>query len=146
MARARKGIVDETLLSAEDKANLRQRARDKVMKERKQRAEDAFLAAAVEEERHANDPEYEQKRITLNLAGHSDRIMLDGTVFFHGMTYNVPFPVYQSLKEVQARGWDHEDEVGGVNRDLYRKPRSPVTLRPGMENMAVTTSRLMGGI
>lgn len=137
--------ADENLLSPETKQALQAKARERVAKERRDRAEDAYLEHAVEAERRANDPVYEIKRIRIDLAGHADRIRLDDVIFLHGFDYDVTLPVYATLKDIMARTWEHEDEVGGVNRDQYRRPRSTI-LRPGMENMTVTTGRLLGGL
>lgn len=133
--------VDPTLLTAAEKAALREKALERVNKERKEAAMDAFLAQEIDLARRGHMPAEEMKYITLDMAGHSDRIMLDGVIYFHGQTYEVPKRVYDVLAETIGRGWEHEDEVGGANREQYRRPRS-TTLRPGMEGLAA--SRIMG--
>lgn len=133
--------IDPTLLSDEEKTLLRAKALERVAKERKEQAMDAFLAAEIEQARRAHLPGEEMKYISLDMAGHSDRIMIDGVVYFHGQTYEVPKRLYDVLAEVVSRGWEHEDEIGGANRDSYRKPRS-TALRPGMMGMSAT--QIMG--
>jgi hypothetical protein len=134
-------VIDPTLLSEADKAALRAKARERVDKERRDAAMDAFLGSEVELARRAHIPNQEMKYITLDLAGHSLFIMLDGTVYFHGETYEVPKMVYDTMAEIVSRGWEHESEIGGANRELYRKPRN-ARIGHGMENL--TTAQLMG--
>lgn len=133
--------IDPTLLSDEEKAQLRAQARKRVEQERKDATMDAFLQAEIEAARRASMPEEEMKYIQLDMAGHSDRIMLDGVIYFHGQTYEVPKHTYDVLAEVVGRGWEHEDQIGGANRDQYRKPRE-TRLGPRMTNLSA--SQIMG--
>lgn len=133
--------VDPNTLSDDVKATLRAKALEKVAQERQDAAMDAFLKIEIEKARRAHLPAEEMKYITLDMAGHSDRIMIDGTIYFHGQTYEVPKKLYDVLQDIISRGWEHEHEIGGANREFYRRPRS-TSLRPGMENVA--TSQLMG--
>lgn len=135
-------LVDPSLLSDEEKKELRVAAKKRIGEERKAAAQDAYLEQVLDEERRAGIPNEEERYITLDMAGHSDRIMLDGVVYFHGQTYLVRKSTYDVMAETVARGWDHEDEIGGANRDQYRRPRNTV-LRPGQER--VTTSQLLRG-
>lgn len=130
-------LIDPTLLSDAEKAELRAKARERVDRERKEASMDAFLAAEIDAARRAGLPQEEMKFIALDMAGHSDRIMLDGIIYFHGQTYEVPKHTYDVLREVVARGWEHEDEIGGANRDMYRRPRTTALTR-GMENLAAS--------
>lgn len=129
------------MLTDDEKAQLRAKARERVEQERRDAAMDIFLQQEIELARRAYIPSQEMKLLFLNMAGHSDRIMIDGVVYFHGQTYEVPKSLYDVLNEVVARGWDHEDEIGGANRDVYRRPRSTALL-PGMEGLS--TSQIMG--
>lgn len=129
--------VDPNSLSEDVKAALRAKAREKVAQERQDAAMDAFLKIEIEKARRSHSPDEEMKYITLDMAGHSDRIMVDGVIYFHGQTYEVPKRLYDVLQDIVSRGWEHENEVGGANRDFYRQPRS-TALRPGMENVATS--------
>lgn len=130
--RAAVNLIDPTSIDDEVKASLRAKARVAVAAEQREKTEDALYAQFLEEERRVLDPQHEIKYIVLDLAGHSDRVMLDGTVYFHGVHYGVPLPVYEVLREVVQRGWDHEDEVGGANRNHYQKPRDTHVSRGGV--------------
>lgn len=114
-------LIDPASLDDDLKASLRAKAKLAVAKEQEEKSADALYEQFLEEERRALDPQYETKYIVLDLAEHSDRITLDGTVFFHGDRYAVSLPVYQSLKEIVARGWDHERETQGHTRFNPRK-------------------------
>lgn len=138
-------LVDESLLDDNLKAQLRARARAAAQAEREKAAEDALYAKYLEEERRAGDPQHEIKYIVLDLAGHSDRITMDGVVYFHGLRYGVPKPVYDSMREIVARGWKHEAEVGGANRNNYQRPRDTVVRHLGGGVGAVTHRGLVNG-
>lgn len=129
--RAAVNLIDPASIDEDVKAQLRAKARAAVAQEQREKTEEALYAQFLEEERRALDPKHETKYIVLDLAGHSDRIMLDGTVYFHGVRYGVPLPVFAVLKEVVQRGWDHEEEVGGANRNAYQKPRDTHVSRGG---------------
>lgn len=133
--------VNPATLTEEEKGLLRTKALERVAKERKEAAMDAFLATEIDLARRAHVPNEEMKYISLDMAGHSDRIMIDGVVYFHGQTYEVPKRLYDVLKEVVGRGWEHEDEIGGANRDVYRRPRS-TALQPGMAGLSA--SQILG--
>lgn len=124
-------LVDFDSVGDEEKAALRERARAAVAKEQQEKTADVLYLKYLDEERRALDPKQEMKIISLDMAGHSDRIALDGVVFFHGITYEVPRTVYESLREVVANGWRHEEEIGGSNRDQYRKPKHETLNRHG---------------
>jgi hypothetical protein len=130
-------VLDPSILTAEEKAALRAKALERVAKEHKDAVMDAYLADEIKKARRAHQPSEELKYITLDMAGHAQYISLDGMSYWHGQTYEVPKRVYDTLAEIVSRGWDHEDEIGGANRDQYRRPRH-VTLRPGMEHASST--------
>lgn len=56
--------------------------------------------------------------ITLDLAEHSDRIVINGRPYYHGYTYTVPRHIADNLAEIQYRGWKHQDEIDG--KDLVQ--------------------------
>lgn len=120
-------VIDPATLTDEDRASLRARAAKTIDAEVKQATVDAMYEQFLKEEREKRNPVDEIKYICLDLAAHSDRIMLDGTIYFHGTTYAVPRRVYEVLREVVQNGWRHERETEGkLNRNAYRKPVQPV--------------------
>lgn len=119
-------------LSDEEKAELTLQAKLKVEEELRAARKKEFLKQETTRFRKMAKPGQEQVRFTIDLPGHSDRIVLDGTHYFHGVTYTVSRDAYNSMVDIAARAWDHEHEVGGANRDVYRAPINPI-VRPGME-------------
>lgn len=67
--------------------------------------------------------------ITLDLAPHSDRLFVDGVIYMHGRTYTVPQRLYDTMREMVSRGWQHQEEIDGKDRNFYRRAKT-VTLRP----------------
>ncbi len=70
------------------------------------------------------DPTERQCQITLDLAPHSDRLFIDGVWYIHGRTYTVGERLYQSMIEMQANGWRHQEEIDGKDRNFYRKSKT----------------------
>lgn len=116
--------LNADLLSAAQKAALRKKARETVTKRRIETAEEAYLDASIKEAELVDKPLEQIEYIMLDLAGHSERLMIDGVFYYHGNMYEVPASRAALMREMVARGWDHELEVGGANRDQYRKPRN----------------------
>jgi hypothetical protein len=115
------------LLSPEDVERIREKARKTVEAERKQQAEMEFEKVALQEVRREHDPRHEMKEIHIDLAGHSDKLVIDmgqgaGGVFYHGFKYIVPKPQHDQLMEMMMRGWAHEEACGSPNSRMYRKP------------------------
>jgi len=129
------------LLTDEQRDALRSKAKEHVDKKRIEKAEDEFLQEAIRQQELVDKPLEQTEFITPDLAGHSEYIMIDGFRYFHGETYEVSRAVACTMREIQSRGWDHEEEVGGANRDLYRKPRN-LRINNGMENMS--SSMILG--
>lgn len=127
-------VIDPNSLTDDEKAALRAQARAQVDAEVRQRTTDALFVQYLQEERRKGDPQEETKYIVLDMAGHSDRIMIDGVAYFHGTQYGVPLSLYNVLRDVVQAGWRHEDEIGGANRSSYNKPRQ-IRLSPNMANL-----------
>jgi len=123
--RTSKDLLD--LLSSEEREAIYEAARRQVESERKEVAKKALMQEALVEARQELEPEQEMLNIKMDLAGHSDKIVIDmgqggGGVYHHGYSYDVPVSVYRTLMEIMARGWAHEEECGSPNRKQYRKP------------------------
>lgn len=112
-------------LTEEEMEELNQQAVKKVEAEQKESLKSKFLKERVAELRAQYKPGQKIVRVQLDLPGHADRIILDGTHYFHGVIYKVTEDKMRSMMDIQARAWEHENEVGGANRDLY-KGRAPV--------------------
>ncbi len=148
----------ESLLSPDEIAAIRTKARLTVEKEIKDKQEAALLAKYTEEERQALDPKEELVPIFLSLAGHSNYIMLDGTQYFHETLYHVKPGVFQVLTEQMNRGWAHEDNTGvqdvrsrhrfrppvGLNYANYEDNRRPRDLRVSSAQLAGSSPASLG--
>ncbi len=115
----------EVFLTDEEKEELTKQAFAKVEAEQKESLKSKFLKERVAELRAQYKPGQKIVRVCLDLPGHADRIIIDGTHFFHGVVYKVTEDKMRSMMDIQARAWEHENEVGGANRDLY-KGRAPI--------------------
>lgn len=138
-------ITDFSALSQHEQDELRAEAQLAVEEESREAQRKAFLQREMENERRKkklviDDPEDEIVPVLIDVAGYSDRISVDGKIFMHGRIYEVPLRLKRVLDEIMQRTMKHEADVGGANRDSYRKPAN-VTLKPGMEG--ITTSQLM---
>lgn len=121
-------------LSEEEKAVIRENARQKVAAEVKNRLTDQLLADYVEEERQRLLPEEEMLEIYLDLAPHSPYIMLDGKQFAHGHGYTVKRSVFSVLVEQMNRGWAHDDQTQVTDAKGRRRFRPPMGI--GFENFS----------
>lgn len=83
-----------------------------------------------------NELRYE---IKLDLAPHTAQLVIDGTIYQHGGSYSVPERVYQMMREMISRGWEHQGEIEGKNRDAYRHEKNinikPMHLRTAPEKI-----------
>lgn len=122
-------------LTDEERALIKEKAREHVLKVKRERAEDArqkIVAQATE--RAVRDAEKFAglqgafQDITLDLAPHQPYIMLDGKVFEHGKIYEETEAVVQTMLDIMARGWEHENEIHGRPRraDQGRRRRDLV--------------------
>ena len=107
------------ILSNADYKAAQAKARVKLDKERHAKAMKAVEEAEMErlkmeEGMVTGDGVKDQMvKITLNLAPHSEDIKINGRAHWHGHTYTVPRHVADTMREIQARGWQHQDEIDG---------------------------------
>lgn len=128
---------DETsLLTSEEQDAILAKAREEVRKERADEAMKSFLDKALIAERKKNNvgpKEEEMVQLLIDLPGFTNALVINNHQFFHGYTYTVPVSKARDMASMMARAWEHENEVGGANRDQYRKPSNQV-LRPGNQH------------
>ena len=120
-----------SLLSEEDRAQIRDKAKEHVTKQRRDKAEADYLAEAIREEERSYTPADQFESIVIELAPfvasarfNSAFIALDGTRYYHGLTYTLPRKVVDTIRDIMARGWEHEREIHGESRkaDINRRP------------------------
>lgn len=137
-------IDNSDLLSAEEKEAAREKARDHVLKARKEKAIDAYFKAAVKEEERGFEPTEQLEDFTVDLPEYTPMLKLNNIGFYHGCTYEVPYSQARSMADLQARAWDHEREwKEGRHRtgDAYRRPQH-IHISPNNPHGVVNTSRM----
>jgi len=128
-------------LTEEEKETIRARAVETVAKEKKARAEEAFMEAALKDARKVDEPKLQMEDVFVDLPGHAVRLLIDGVEYLHGFTYEVNAHKAQTMREMIQRAWNHEDEIGGANRNFYNKPLNRTLTR---RSQNITTSHLHG--
>jgi hypothetical protein len=113
-----------SLLTDEDKQEARDRAREHVSKARKTSELDAYFKAQVREEERSYEPKDQLEDFTVDLPEYAPMIVINNIGYYHGCTYEVPHHMRISLMDIQARAWEHENEIHGRRRkgDVARDP------------------------
>jgi hypothetical protein len=127
------------VLSLDEQRAARDEARAVILEEKRKAAfKDLVAKERVkllgEEGLRTGDPvKDEMVMVTLDLAEHSDRILINSRIFMHGQTYRVQRHVADTLREIQSRGHNHQNEVDGKGiADRFRRPHNTVVdTRPG---------------
>src|SRR3974390_438262 len=128
-------------LDDEEKQAILKRAREKVEEERKQKLSDQLMEAALRYERRRYLPHEQLVDILIDLPGHAPRLLIDGVEYSHSFTYRVSVNQARSMWELMQRCWNHEHEIGGANRNFYRRPHN---LSIGPQHTNVPANRLLG--
>jgi hypothetical protein len=105
------GPVDFTLLSVEEKAKLRQQAKDRVIAEQKKAAQEAFFAKALEYERRALDPEQEEVEFQIDLPRYAKHVMINGVQYLHGGVYITTRDRFDTIADIVANAWRHDTAI-----------------------------------
>jgi hypothetical protein len=134
--------LENTSLTEEEKEEIRQRAFEQVESERKARAEEAFMQQALDDARRADEPELQMEDILIDLPGHAVRILIDGVEYLHGFVYNVNSYQAATMRDIMQRCWNHENEVGGANRNWYARPRNTTLTR---RHQNLSSRQILGG-
>jgi len=133
--------LDTAILDDETRAAIKAKAREHVDKKRRDEAEAKLLAVEIRKAEIEDRPTEQDEDILIDIPPFVAAeklggacITLDGKMFFHGVTYTVPYSVARTLDDVMARSWEHEREIHGQRRkaDVSRRPLMQ-TIRPGME-------------
>ena len=67
------------------------------------------------------------RSVRIDLAPFTDRVVIDGTAYWHGQTVTVAASVAAVLREQCYRTWQHQDHVEGKNTvEAYRRQRNAV--------------------
>ena len=136
--------IDLSLFTAEELAEIEAEAEKEATASHRAKARkrliEAHKAAVLKRLNPAVEEEEDFRDILIDLAPHADRIILDGTMYMHGLHYTVSRAVYDTMKDIMARTWEHEDDTGHANRTHYRKPRE---VRIGPQNLGQSAASIM---
>jgi len=111
-------------LSKEAKEALKTKAREMAVKKVKEKLEDEYLKeelakAEVEENSKVGIKDEELVRHTVNLSSAADRIIINGTHYIHGHTYEVKASLAACMRDIEYRGHVQEDIRRGNDRNEY---------------------------
>jgi hypothetical protein len=106
----------DELLDAAAREMIKKKARETVLARRRAEVEKIALEAAIAEEERKFAVVEEWETVTVNLAPYCAMVTLDGTMYFHGIDYEVPYSVARTIEDVMARTWEHQNEIQGQRR------------------------------
>jgi hypothetical protein len=147
LAEIDKRLDEDPLLTDAERVQIKEKAREHVRKKRKDKAEAELLAKEIRAVEIEQNPLEQYEDVTVDLAPYvasaklkASCITLDARMYFHGVTYSVPYSVARTLEDIMARTWEHENEIHGRPRradmEGIHRP-SMVKLRPGAEGAAI---------
>ena len=65
--------------------------------------------------------------ITIDLPEFAPSIIVNSEPYYHGQTYTVQRHIADSLREQQARSWNHQNEIEGKGiADRFRRPHNRI--------------------
>lgn len=131
-------------LDAATKLALTAEAKASVVAEMEQDARDAYFKTELERIRRAEIPDEALVFVMIDAAPYIPYVMLDGTQYFHGYTYEVAHSVRMVLLEQMQRSWLHQDEIDGRSRfNPYRRPQNQTI---GLHDMGTPTVGVNGPV
>ena len=136
--------VDESdELTAEDRVQIKARAREEVKKRRRDAREKFELEKAIREEERSYNHLEQLEDVTIDLAQYAPFISIDGVMYFHGLTYTVPYSVARTMADISARTWEHQNEIDGRRRrgDINRRPLNTTISPHGTSRAPVANTR-----
>lgn len=120
-------------LSDEEKREIEAEVRRQIAIDLKRELKQQYMKDLMYEHKKKADPDgrtYED--LLIDLPGHAPNITLDGKTYFHGGIYKFSIHQVRTVKDIMARAWEHENEIGGANRNSYRKPTNKVLSPTGV--------------
>lgn len=130
--------VDPTLLSDQDKADLRKTVAVEMAEDRKQFARDAFIEEERRRQRRKHTPSEQYVRIVIDAAPYVKNFMIDGEMFFTGYEYRVRRSVAAVLNEQMQRSFMHQDEIDGRSKFApYRRAQGMFIAKDGAVHSGV---------
>lgn len=130
--------IDTPLLTAAEMKEIEAQASKEVQEELKAKLRQDYLSKTKAELKkkalfvEGKDAKGENvDRILIDLPKFSDRITLDGVIYFHNVTYSFTAQKAATIREIIYRQWLHHAEINGLdmNEMFGRKPYN-ATIRP----------------
>lgn len=129
---------DKPLFSPKELAEIKAKAREEILSEKKAAAKKDLIAKEKlrlqrEEGLTTGNSHMDQiVSINIDLAPYSDRILVNGSAYWHGQRYSVPRHIAMSLQETMFRSWQHQAEIKGESlREFYAKKHVDELYRVG---------------
>lgn len=72
--------------------------------------------------------EEDVESVVINVAPHADRITLDGVIYLANRTYDMPKAKADTVRDICAQTWKHEQQTGGANSYNAGSVRNPAHL------------------
>ena len=124
---------DDPILSEAEMTKIRAEVKAKVLADQKKDAATRFRDAEerrlrYEEGLTIGGVEDDMVTITMDMAEHSDKILINMRAYWHGRTYTVPRHLARTLGEVMHRGWMHQNEIDGKSRQQFYQNHRPATV------------------
>lgn len=128
-------VAEHPLLSRAEVDEIRKQARQEIEDARRVTAKKELLKAEKQKLRedmglYVGGPADELVYCTLDLAEHSPFLQINTTRYYHGATYKVPRHVADTLREMQARGHRHQDEIDGKSLTQHYQRNRNTSLSP----------------
>ena len=114
------------ILTDEELQELRAEARTTVLAELSKAARDEYLQKMIKEARSDHIADEEVLHVQIEVAPWSPGMMIDGTQYFHGYTYQVKSLLACVLFEQMWRTWGTSGSIGWKRsgQRSYRRPRN----------------------
>ena len=114
MARKRKTIPGEELLTKEDVLALEKQAVETVHKEQKDKAKKLLLEELKKQHLATLLPEEEIVNYHVLLPRFASEVTIDGVKYMHGQTYEFSLKQLSSVQDIVQNAWKHEEAAFGA--------------------------------
>lgn len=99
---------------------------------KRQQAGDAPVMKTWKNPKTGKETEELVETIFINVAPHSDRIIIDGTHYLANRTYEVPKALADTMRDIISQTWKHEAQTGGAYSYGAGSVRNPQAAQPGV--------------
>lgn len=115
------------ILSESTKIELRKKAQETARQESEDEEAEKFLKEETEKARSAEKArrgQHDKMDIVehrIDLGPSADHIRINGNIYQHGQTYKLRRDVYDCIRDIEAKTWEHERvRKGDLDENAYR--------------------------